>query len=108
MVDWSDSRAADPSQAMPERLCRAVTPAAFRELPGLQGTAPGPGVHRPISLTKRRSHALRSQHAELERSQEESGYRELRDRIDPLVEAVVANGIYEVAVSREARPELAG
>jgi hypothetical protein len=45
---------------------------------------------------------------ELERSQAESGYGALRDRIEPLVEAVVANGIYEIAVSREAHRELAG
>jgi hypothetical protein len=36
---------------------------------------------------------------ELERSQAEAGYDELRASIDPLVDAVIANGIYEVAAS---------
>lgn len=36
---------------------------------------------------------------ELERSQAESDYQGLRDTIDPLVETVVANAVYEVIVS---------
>jgi hypothetical protein len=33
---------------------------------------------------------------EMERSQDESGYRERRDAIEPFVEVVIANGIQEV------------
>ena len=36
---------------------------------------------------------------ELDRSQAETDYQGLRDTIDPLVEAVVANGVYEVAAT---------
>jgi hypothetical protein len=36
---------------------------------------------------------------ELERSQQESDYHGLRDAIDPLVDSVVANGVYEVVVT---------
>ena len=36
---------------------------------------------------------------ELDRSQTESDYQALRDRIDPLVETVVANGVYEVVAT---------
>ena len=36
---------------------------------------------------------------ELDRSQTESDYQALRDTIDPLVEAVVANGVYEVVAT---------
>ena len=36
---------------------------------------------------------------ELERNQAEAGYEERRDSIEPLVDAVVANGIYEVVES---------
>jgi hypothetical protein len=36
---------------------------------------------------------------ELERGQEESDYQGLRDAIEPFVEAVIANGVYEVAVT---------
>ena len=37
---------------------------------------------------------------ELERSQDESDFEERRDAIAPLVETVIANGVYEVADSR--------
>jgi hypothetical protein len=37
---------------------------------------------------------------ELERSQDDSDFDERRAAIAPLVEAVITNGIYEVAVSR--------
>jgi quinol monooxygenase YgiN len=40
---------------------------------------------------------------ELERSQEEGGYQELRNAIDPMVDAVIANGVYEVAVTWTAK-----
>jgi hypothetical protein len=33
---------------------------------------------------------------ELERSQQESDFHSLRDAIDPLVDAVIANGVYEI------------
>ena len=36
---------------------------------------------------------------ELERSQEQAGYRGRRASIDPLVESVVANGVYEIVES---------
>lgn len=36
---------------------------------------------------------------ELERSQTESDYQGLRDAIDPMVDAVIANGVYEVIES---------
>jgi hypothetical protein len=36
---------------------------------------------------------------ELERSQREGDYQSRRDAIEPYVEAVVANGVYEIAVS---------
>jgi hypothetical protein len=36
---------------------------------------------------------------ELERSQEASDYRGLRDAIDPSVDTVVANGVYDVVVT---------
>lgn len=36
---------------------------------------------------------------ELERNQAQQGYDELRGSIDPLVDAVVANGVYEVVAS---------
>jgi hypothetical protein len=39
---------------------------------------------------------------ELERSQRDGDYQSRRDAIEPYVESVVANGIYEVAVSWEA------
>ena len=36
---------------------------------------------------------------ELERNQAEQGYTKVRDSIDPLVDAVVANGVYEIVAS---------
>jgi hypothetical protein len=36
---------------------------------------------------------------ELERNQAEQGYEEVRGSIDPLVDAVVANGVYEIVAS---------
>jgi hypothetical protein len=33
---------------------------------------------------------------ELERSQEDAGYGSRRDAIDPFVDAVIANGVYEI------------
>ena len=39
---------------------------------------------------------------ELERSQAEAGYDERRGSLDELVEAVVANGVYEIVMSRSA------
>jgi hypothetical protein len=36
---------------------------------------------------------------ELERSQQESDYQGLRDTIDPYVESVIANGVYEVVAT---------
>jgi hypothetical protein len=38
---------------------------------------------------------------ELEDSQQKMGYERLRDGIEPLVESVTANGIYEIARARE-------
>ena len=37
---------------------------------------------------------------ELERSQREAGFEDLRATVEPYVDAVVANGVYEVLVSR--------
>ena len=39
---------------------------------------------------------------ELERSQDDSDYRTLRERIAPFVEEEVVNGVYDVVVSRAA------
>jgi hypothetical protein len=36
---------------------------------------------------------------DLERSQRDGGYEDLRDSIDSLVESVVSNGVYEVVTS---------
>jgi quinol monooxygenase YgiN len=36
---------------------------------------------------------------ELERSQQESDYQGLRDTIEPYVESVIANGVYEVVAT---------
>jgi hypothetical protein len=36
---------------------------------------------------------------ELERNQSEQGYQEVRSSIDPLVDAVIANGVYEIVAS---------
>jgi hypothetical protein len=36
---------------------------------------------------------------DLERNQAEQGYEEVRNSIDPLVETVVANGVYEIVAS---------
>jgi hypothetical protein len=36
---------------------------------------------------------------ELERNQAEQGYEEVRNSIDPLVDTVVANGVYEIVAS---------
>jgi len=36
---------------------------------------------------------------ELERNQSEQGYEEVRSSIDPLVDAVIANGVYEIVAS---------
>jgi hypothetical protein len=44
---------------------------------------------------------------ELERNQDEHAYRAMRERIDPLVEQEVANGVYEVVVTRAAPSALA-
>jgi hypothetical protein len=45
---------------------------------------------------------------ELERSQDDSDFEQRRDAIAPLIETVIANGIYEVADSRAAeRPAAA-
>jgi len=41
---------------------------------------------------------------ELERSQDEEGYASRRERIDRLVDTVVADGVYEVVDSRVADP----
>jgi hypothetical protein len=38
---------------------------------------------------------------ELESSQQEMGYEDLRAAIDPLVDSVVANGVYEIVQARE-------
>jgi hypothetical protein len=39
---------------------------------------------------------------ELERSQDEGGYEEVRARVDGLVDAVVSNGVYEIKESKVA------
>lgn len=39
---------------------------------------------------------------ELERSQDEAGYADMRERVDALVESVIANGVYEVVDTRVA------
>jgi hypothetical protein len=39
---------------------------------------------------------------ELERSQEEGGYEEIRAQVDGLVDAVVSNGVYEIKESKVA------
>jgi hypothetical protein len=39
---------------------------------------------------------------ELERSQDEGGYEEIRARADGLVDAVVSNGVYEIKESKVA------
>ena len=36
---------------------------------------------------------------ELERNQSEQGYEDVRSSIDPLVDAVIANGVYEIVTS---------
>ena len=36
---------------------------------------------------------------ELERNQSEQGYEDARSSIDPLVDAVIANGVYEIVAS---------
>ena len=38
---------------------------------------------------------------ELQRSQDDSDFEERRAAIDPHVEAVIVNGVYDIAVSRE-------
>jgi hypothetical protein len=38
---------------------------------------------------------------ELERNQAEQGYEQVRDSIDPLVDTVIANGVYEIVASLE-------
>jgi len=45
---------------------------------------------------------------ELERSQDDSDYRTLRERIAPFVEEEVVNGVYDVVVSRAAGEAVAG
>ena len=42
---------------------------------------------------------------ELEQSQSDHDYQERRDSIDPLVDAVIANGVYEIVESRTAGSE---
>src|SRR5262245_49184710 len=37
---------------------------------------------------------------ELERSQQEAGFEELRATVEPYVDAVIVNGVYEVVVNR--------
>lgn len=44
---------------------------------------------------------------QLEASQEELGYSKTRDAIEPLVDAVIANGLYEIVRSRAAAGEAA-
>lgn len=39
---------------------------------------------------------------DLERSQDELGYRDRRDAIEPFVDAVIVNGVYEVVETRTA------
>jgi len=39
---------------------------------------------------------------ELERSQREMGYQDRRDAIEPFVDAVIANGVYEIVETRTA------
>ena len=39
---------------------------------------------------------------QLEASQDETGYSEVRGAIEPLVEAVIANGPYEIVTTRAA------
>jgi hypothetical protein len=39
---------------------------------------------------------------ELERGQADTGYRQRRDAIDPLVETVVSNGVYEIVATMTA------
>ena len=41
---------------------------------------------------------------ELERSQEEGDYQGRRDAIAPYIEAVIANGVYEIAVTEVVQP----
>jgi hypothetical protein len=38
--------------------------------------------------------------AELESSQDEQGYEEMKAAVAPLVEDVISNGVYEISVSR--------
>ena len=45
---------------------------------------------------------------ELAGSQDGSGYQDLRDAIDPLVDAVIANGVYEIVTSWDAAETPAG
>ena len=45
---------------------------------------------------------------ELERSQDDSDYRTLRERIAPFVVEEVVNGVYDVVVSRAAGEAVAG
>jgi hypothetical protein len=40
---------------------------------------------------------------ELERSQEGSGYHAMRDAIEPLVDEVISNGVYEIKVILDTR-----
>lgn len=40
---------------------------------------------------------------DLERSQDQHGYAELRDRVAPLVDEVLHNGVYEITVVRDAQ-----
>ena len=46
--------------------------------------------------------------AELERSQDETEYQTLRERIAPLVEDEVVNGVYDVVVTRTTGSAVAG
>jgi hypothetical protein len=45
---------------------------------------------------------------ELERGQQEQGYDELRDAIDPFVDAVIANGVYEIVATWTSEDETTG
>lgn len=45
---------------------------------------------------------------ELEASQDGGGYQDLRDAIEPLVDTVIANGIYEIVTIRDAAETPAG
>jgi hypothetical protein len=88
---------------------RRLKPGTYEEFKEKFGPDPGNRPEGWVAFTMLRSLANPDEvvtfgyfdgtREELERNQAEQGYEEVRNSIDPLVDTVVANGVYEIVAS---------